>query len=231
MPEALMKLASRTTLLEYRFFAVSLALQSQSGGNLSEALESLADVIRKRVALKDRAIALTAEAKMTMYVLAALPFITTAALVIISPEYVSQLFYTPAGHTLLAVGISLLTAGIVSMRVIIAKASQITEGVLLGAVALSLVALAAVVVALPAVQRNAGVASRLRTVRDGGTPDDRPVDALTAWMRPFGIVGRAVINSGVLSHKVLNDLEQTVAAAGHRSGPAFRSSSAPRLPC
>ena len=88
-----MKLAHRSALLEYRFLAVALSLQGQSGGSLSETLENLADVVRKRVALKQRAIALSAEAKMTMYVLGCLPFIVSAGLMVLTPCYLMPLIY------------------------------------------------------------------------------------------------------------------------------------------
>ena len=54
LDEAVTELAVRTGLAEYRFFATALALQTQTGGTLSETLENLADVIRKRAALKSR---------------------------------------------------------------------------------------------------------------------------------------------------------------------------------
>ena len=78
LQDALVKLAQRSALLEYRFLAVALSLQSQSGGSLSETLENLADVVRKRVALKQRGIALASEARTTMYVLGGLPFVVGA---------------------------------------------------------------------------------------------------------------------------------------------------------
>lgn len=121
LPEALLKMAQRSALLEYRFFAVALSLQSQSGGSLTETLDNLADVIRKRVALKLRALALASEAKMTMYVLAALPFVVGGGLIVINPGYVGQLIYTSAGRVILMIGVALLTMGIVSMKVIIRK--------------------------------------------------------------------------------------------------------------
>jgi tight adherence protein B len=121
LPDAVTKLARRNELLEYRFFAVSLSLQSQSGGSLTETLENLADLIRKRVALRQRAVALASEARMTMYVLALLPFVAGGGLVVASPAYVSQLVYTHAGRMILFVGIALLLTGLYSMRVIIRK--------------------------------------------------------------------------------------------------------------
>ena len=62
LDEALQELSSRSQVPEYRFFATALSLQSQTGGSLTDTLENLADVIRKRVALKARGYALAAEA-------------------------------------------------------------------------------------------------------------------------------------------------------------------------
>jgi tight adherence protein B len=121
LPEALVKLAQRSSLLDYRFFAVALSLQSQSGGSLTETLENLADVVRKRVALKQRAIALSSEARMTMWVLACLPFITGGALWVLNPTYISVLFTTSVGKMILLSGVALLVMGIGSMNIIIKK--------------------------------------------------------------------------------------------------------------
>ncbi len=63
MEDALGQLARRSGLPEYRFFATAISLQTQTGGTLSETLENLADVIRKRAALKAKGHALTSEAR------------------------------------------------------------------------------------------------------------------------------------------------------------------------
>jgi tight adherence protein B len=121
LQDALVKLALRSALLEYRFLAVALALQNQSGGSLSETLENLADVVRKRVALKERGIALASEARTTMWVLGCLPFVVSAALVVITPAYLLPLITTSMGKKLLLTGIALLAMGFGSMKVIIKK--------------------------------------------------------------------------------------------------------------
>jgi tight adherence protein B len=121
LTDALARLADRSKLIEYRFFAVALALQSQSGGSLSETLENLAEIVRKRVALRARALALAGEARLTMYVLAGLPFFTTAVLMVIEPDYLMVLVTTSMGKKLLFAGITLLAMGMVSMQVIIKK--------------------------------------------------------------------------------------------------------------
>ena len=60
-------MAERTGLAEYRFFATAIGLQAQTGGALSETLENLADVIRRRLALQARGHALSSEARASCY--------------------------------------------------------------------------------------------------------------------------------------------------------------------
>jgi tight adherence protein B len=124
LSDALARLAERSGLIEYQFFAVALTLQSQSGGSLSESLENLADIVRKRVALRARAIALAAEARLTMYVLAGLPFVTTGALLVIQPDYLTVLITTSLGKKILFGGVALLAMGLTSMQVIIRKSTS-----------------------------------------------------------------------------------------------------------
>lgn len=121
LQDSLVALAMRTGLQEYRFFAVALALQGQTGGNLTETLENLAEVVRKRVALRARAIALAAEARMTSYVLIGLPFFTAGALAFVAPSYLSVLVTTSQGRTMLCVALGLLVLGIVVMRTMISR--------------------------------------------------------------------------------------------------------------
>lgn len=121
MGDALTRLATRSGLVEYRFFAVALTLQNQAGGSLSETLDGLADLVRKRVALRARGLALAAEARLSMYVLAALPFFCSGALLLIQPDYLLVLVTTPMGKSMLFAGIVLLILGMTAMQAIIKK--------------------------------------------------------------------------------------------------------------
>jgi len=120
---ALREMANINDLAEYGFFAAALGLQAQTGGGLTETLDLLADVTRKRVALRARGRALSAEARMSALVLGILPFVMMGLLQIISPAYLGVLFYTGTGHTLLGIAALLLTVGGVSMQTIIQKSA------------------------------------------------------------------------------------------------------------
>lgn len=122
LDEALAETALRTGLPEYRFFATALALQARAGGALSETLENLGEVIRKRVALRQRAHALSSEAKTSAGILASLPFITAAMLFAVTPSYAMILLTTESGKTALFLAAGMMGMGLLVMRSIIRKA-------------------------------------------------------------------------------------------------------------
>lgn len=121
LEDALRAMAERNGLQEYRFFATALALQSQTGGGLSETLENLADVIRKRVAVRQKGEALSAEAKMSSMVLASLPPLAAVGLYLMNSAYIVLLFVDPFGQKILAGAIVMLGGGIWSMKALIRK--------------------------------------------------------------------------------------------------------------
>jgi tight adherence protein B len=119
LDEAITELAERTGLSEYRFFATSLSLQNQTGGTLSETLENLADVIRKRAALKARGLAMTAEARTSSAILALLPVLTGIMLYFLNPSYIMLLFSDPTGKMFFSAAVISLALGMLCIRAII----------------------------------------------------------------------------------------------------------------
>ena len=81
----------------------------------------MAEVIRKRVALREHARALASEARTSIYILAALPVFAGGALAIINPDYLHTLFIEPEGRTVFAIAIGMLTTGIITMRTIVSR--------------------------------------------------------------------------------------------------------------
>lgn len=108
---ALRELAMRIKLTEYQFFATALTLQSRSGGGITQTLETLADVIRKRVGLKARGYALTSEARTSAMILAVLPFVAGGAIFIMQRPYITLLFDTKSGQACLGLAILLMMTG------------------------------------------------------------------------------------------------------------------------
>lgn len=121
LDEAVLELARRCRIPEYRFFATAISLQNQTGGTLSETLENLADVVRKRVALASKGKALASEARTSAMVLTALPVVTGFAQWALSPKYIAILFEDPTGRMLLGTAILSLCMGSYAIRTIIRK--------------------------------------------------------------------------------------------------------------
>lgn len=77
---------------EYKFFAIVLQIQQQTGGNLAETLDNLARVLRERKKLRDKVKALSAEAKASAMIIGALPFFVAGAITVVAPTYLMPLF-------------------------------------------------------------------------------------------------------------------------------------------
>lgn len=121
---ALIRLHERTGLTEYAFLAVTLGLQSQTGGSLAETLENLADTVRKRVAMAKRAKALAAEARMQAGLLVVLPFIAAFAMSMIQPFYLETFTQNPTGQRMAMIGLFLMLLGLLTIRWLIRQAGK-----------------------------------------------------------------------------------------------------------
>ena len=119
--QALRDLATRNGLSEYGFFAAALTLQAQTGGGLTETLELLAEVIRKRVALKARGYALSAEARTSALVLGVMPIATGCLIGALNPDYIAVLFTDRVGNIVLGIAVLSLSIGVFTMQTIIRK--------------------------------------------------------------------------------------------------------------
>ncbi len=75
--QALKNLTSRVDCQDLKFLAVAIIIQRESGGNLTEILESIATLIRERFKLHGKVRALSAEGKLSAIILTALPFVIT----------------------------------------------------------------------------------------------------------------------------------------------------------
>ncbi|RKF21119.1 pilus assembly protein TadB [Altericroceibacterium spongiae] len=92
MEEALQETATKLALPEFQFFVITLAIQRETGGNLSETLKNLSDVLRKRSQMKLKIKAMSSEAKASAYIIGALPFLVFAMLMTLNPEYMTGFF-------------------------------------------------------------------------------------------------------------------------------------------
>ena len=121
---AVSHLYARTQIREYAFFAVTLGLTRQTGGNLAETLDLLADTVRRRVAMAGKARALASEARASAGILAALPFVVGLVITAINPGYMNEIFTDPRGNKLIVALAVLLACGLLTIRWIIKRSSQ-----------------------------------------------------------------------------------------------------------
>jgi tight adherence protein B len=120
--DAIGHLAERVGSKDLNFFVISIIIQHETGGNLTELLDGLARTMRERVKLRGKINTLSAEGRASAWVLGGLPFALAGILSLINPGYISLLFTTPPGHTLLLVAGGLLAIGVfVISRIITIK--------------------------------------------------------------------------------------------------------------
>ena len=117
--DALMNLTVRVPLVDIKFFVTAVMLQRETGGNLAEILDHLSYVIRERFKIQRQVRVHTAQGRLTMALLMAMPPAVVAILAVFSPDFVKPLFYDPIGHALLVASIALQTVGYFVIRKII----------------------------------------------------------------------------------------------------------------
>ncbi len=104
LEEALWETAERLNLQEFKFFTVSLSIQAETGGNLSESLGNLSSVLRGRRQLKMKIKAMSSEAKASAYIIGSLPFVVGSLIYLVNNSYVMKLFIDSRGNVMLAIG-------------------------------------------------------------------------------------------------------------------------------
>ncbi|MBF9043544.1 pilus assembly protein TadB [Rhodobacterales bacterium HKCCE4037] len=115
LAKSLARLATRLGTPEVSFFAVATAMQAESGGNLIETLESLADQLRERRKLRKKARALSSEARASAAILASLPFAVGLAIALLNFSYLEPLFTDPRGRVMALVALTSVSFGVYMM--------------------------------------------------------------------------------------------------------------------
>jgi len=110
MDAALQETAERLGTPEFQFFVISLAIQRETGGNLAETLSNLADVLRKRSAMRLKIRAMSSESKASAYIIGALPFIVFGLIYFINGSYMQNFFIDE--RLMIAGGVGMVWMGI-----------------------------------------------------------------------------------------------------------------------
>lgn len=119
LPDALGLFTSRVPLLDARLFATAVLIQRESGGNLAEVLDNLASVARDRFKVRRQVRVISAQGRLTGWILVALPPVMGAGLAFVNPAQMSLLVSDPTGRMLLAAAVALQLAGTFAIRRIV----------------------------------------------------------------------------------------------------------------
>jgi tight adherence protein B len=117
--DALEALADRVGSPDFRWAVLAVNIQREVGGNLAEILDNVADTLRERATMRRQIKVLTAEGRLSAWVLALLPFGIAAYMFAVNSEYISLLFKTQIGLVMLGVAGILMVLGILWMRKIV----------------------------------------------------------------------------------------------------------------
>lgn len=113
--EALSNLVQRFPSPELRMFTASLEVTRESGGNLAEVFLKLAEAIRAKAQLRLKVEALSAEGRLSFWVVSSLPFVVGGALLLIQPNYYGDVKQDPLFWPLMAIAPVMLTIGAVTI--------------------------------------------------------------------------------------------------------------------
>ena len=119
LEQALTHLSERVPVTDVRYFVVSVLIQRESGGNLTEVLGNLSRLIRERYKLIARIGVLSADGRMSAWILALFPFALGALMHMTQPEFIRLLWTDPMGITMVKFLLVMMLVGILILRRII----------------------------------------------------------------------------------------------------------------
>lgn len=117
--DALIRLTERVDCDDLKFFAVTVSIQTETGGNLAEVLESISRIIRDRFKLKRHIRTLSAEGKLSAAILIAIPLLVAVTLFLINPDYINTLITDSLGKKAIALSLIMMIVGIAVMKKIV----------------------------------------------------------------------------------------------------------------
>jgi tight adherence protein B len=117
--DALESLADRIGSADFRWAVLAVNIQREVGGNLAEILDNVSDTLRERATMRRQIKVLTAEGRLSAWVLALLPVGIALYMLAVNPEYIALLFTTQIGLFMTGTAVVLLVLGILWMRKIV----------------------------------------------------------------------------------------------------------------
>ncbi|MGW8393349.1 type II secretion system F family protein [Pseudoduganella sp. HUAS MS19] len=119
MNDALMNMATRVPSTDLRYFVIAVMIQRETGGNLAELLDNISKIVRERMKLLGQIRVLSAEGRMSAWVLGLLPFAAALMIQLSNPGFLAVLYTDPAGQKMVAGALVMMFLGVLAMRKII----------------------------------------------------------------------------------------------------------------
>ena len=109
---AMNHLAANIDSKEIRYFVVAVLIQNETGGNLADVLRKTANLIRERQKIAGVVRVLSAEGRISAWILSVMPFLMAFFLYLINPDFISALWKDPLGLVMLGVSLGLMLVGV-----------------------------------------------------------------------------------------------------------------------
>jgi tight adherence protein B len=119
LENALKDMANRIDSPDFAFFVSAVLIQRQTGGDLSEVLKNISTMVRARIRLEQHVKAITAEGRLTGYILVAFPMVLFVISYALNPGYAGILLRDEMGRQLLAAAVGLQLVGLYFIKKII----------------------------------------------------------------------------------------------------------------
>ncbi len=116
LPDACQRMALRLPFDAAEFFALIVAIQTETGGSIVTALENLTETTEARAALADKIVIAGQEARASAAIIGSLPVVVLVMLSLVQPDFVGVLFYTLKGQIALASAAGMVVLGTLVMR-------------------------------------------------------------------------------------------------------------------
>ncbi|MGC9469648.1 MAG: type II secretion system F family protein [Anaerolineae bacterium] len=116
---AMANLMRRMPSSDMDLVVTAMSVQREVGGNLAEVLDAISFTIRERVRIKGEIKTLTAQGRITGYVITFLPFALASIIYIINPDFMSALFTDACGWIMMGVAAFLIVIGYISVNKIV----------------------------------------------------------------------------------------------------------------
>ncbi|SCK30659.1 tight adherence protein B [Variovorax sp. HW608] len=111
LQQAMANLTERVPITDLRYFVVAVLIQRESGGNLTEVLGNLSRLIRERLKLLAKVRVLSADARLSAWVLGLMPFLLAALMNWGNPKFMQPFWTDPIGLAIIKYMLTLMFIG------------------------------------------------------------------------------------------------------------------------